>query len=170
MAFESLLYDDDSPKLGWNLTYTPAGEPERPFNSGDLEIASIAADGETGRMFLMNEGDFKDKSYMWVLTPAVIGDVDADGDVDDDDVATIQANIGLSDPDLYADVDLDWEVDQDDLDYMLNVIMGGVEGDITGDGVVDDSALRDPRGQLRAGQRRDAGRGRHHGRWHGRRQ
>ena len=71
-----------------------------------------------------------------IIGPAVVGgppgDLDADGDVDADDIDLLCANLG-GDPATY-DMDDDGDVDEDDMAYLVNNL---VEYDTNGDGTAD---------------------------------
>ncbi|MEO0529291.1 MAG: hypothetical protein AAF266_01810 [Planctomycetota bacterium] len=66
------------------------------------------------------------------------GDVDLDGDVDNDDLAAAQANVGMDGGWAMGDMDGDADVDTDDI-AIINAALGGggLPGDANGDGSVD---------------------------------
>ncbi len=64
---------------------TTTGTPQPPFRldmigcSLRLHLESLAADPITGRLFLVNQGNFNACNYMWVLTPACASDIAGPG-------------------------------------------------------------------------------------------
>ncbi len=98
-----LTWDDEGPALdvydldGNLLAYEPLdAEVQQILDPGQQTIAieSCAVDPETGRLFLVQQGDVTLDNYLFVLTPLVVGDMDCDGDVDFDDIAPFVLALG----------------------------------------------------------------------------
>jgi len=64
------------------------------------------------------------------------GDVDLDGDIDNDDLAIATGNLGGMGGWALGDTDGDGDVDEDDL-ALINSAIGGLPGDFNEDGSVD---------------------------------
>jgi hypothetical protein len=81
-----------------------------------LQLEAASFDVETGRLFLVNEGNFTDCSGFYILTPVAGGcpaDINGDEGVDGDDVILFFAYWDASD--LRADFNGDEGVDGDDV-------------------------------------------------------
>lgn len=107
-----ITLDDQGPALlaldldGNEVALEPLTDDQTPTGEGILErdcvaplqLESIATDPATGRLFLVNQGDFDTcNNYVWVLTPlACPGDCNCDGAVDLQDINPFAA--GLASP------------------------------------------------------------------------
>ena len=74
-------------------------------------------------------------------SPALPGDVNLDGAVDDHDIDDLYAAIGAGSNDLQYDVDRDGEVKLADADYLISAIFNTTRGDTDLDGDVDTGDL-----------------------------
>jgi hypothetical protein len=76
------------------------GAPLLPGNPSEFQIASLAYDAGTGRIFLTNEGSYDSETqealdnFLWVLTPAISGDGNSDGQVTGADYTIWADNFG----------------------------------------------------------------------------
>gem|GEM_PF-1750242 len=117
---ESARADDDF-SINW---YTIDGGGAMLAAAGDFELSGTI--GQLDASVSMAGGDFEITGGFWVgavADPFCFGDLDENGEVDLNDLATLLGRYGTTSGMTYADGDLDddGDIDLDDLAYLLGL-------------------------------------------------